>query len=514
MDGKLIIGSHQVVGSGQKIYATNAATGDRMVPAFRSATEAQLRQACTLAKKAFREFRNLSLSARAGLLDRIADNITALGGELIERAVAETGLPIARLQGETGRTIGQLRMFASVARAGDFIGARIDSELPDRQPVRRPDIRLQRIGLGPVAVFAASNFPLAFSVAGGDTASALAAGCPVIVKAHSAHPGTSEIIGRCVQQAVDELGLPEGVFSMLFGNGTEIGAALVAAPEIKAVGFTGSRQGGLALAKVASSRPEPIPVYAEMSSINPIVLMPAALSERAEEIADEFVISLAMGAGQFCTNPGLIIALDSGDLDRFVERTSERLSDVPNAPMLTSGIRSAYDVGVAALAAHPCVKTIAKSTSGAFFATSATKFLENEELTSEVFGVSSILVRCDSEGELQTVLENLEGQLTASMHIADGDHSMAARLVPILEEKAGRLIVNGFGTGVEVCHAMVHGGPFPATSDGRTTSVGSLAIDRFLRPVAYQDFPDEMLPFALRAGNPLTIKRFVDGEFQ
>jgi NADP-dependent aldehyde dehydrogenase len=370
-----------------------------------------------------------------------------------------------------------------------------------------------------VAVFGASNFPLAFSVAGGDTASALAAGCPVIAKAHSAHPGTSELVGRAVQAAVQSSGLPEGTFSLLFDSGRDIGQGLVADWRVKAVGFTGSRSGGTALMKIAAARPEPIPVYAEMSSINPVLLFPHALARRAEAIARSFVAALTMGAGQFCTNPGLVLALDGPDLNRFIAAAGAALAEAPAATMLTPGIHNAYQCGVTALAAHPEVNTEARGQSGgryqgqgALFSTSEHAFRQHPELQEEIFGAASLVVRCPDLAAMRGIIEALEGQLTAALHIDDADYGAARTFMPTLERRVGRILVNGFGTGVEVGHAMVHGGPYPATADGRSTSVGSLAIYRFLRPVSYQDMPEALLPQALKNDNPLGLTRRLNGE--
>ena len=381
-----------------------------------------------------------------------------------------------------------------MVRRGEWLDLRIDPALPERKPLPRADLRLRNIGLGPVAVFGASNFPLAFSVAGGDTASALAAGCPVVVKGHPAHPGTGELVGRAIQAAVASSGLPEGVFSLLLGE-IETGSALVADPRIKAVGFTGSRGGGMALVGIAASRPEPIPVYAEMSSSNPVYLLPAALSARADAIGREFIASLTMGAGQFCTNPGLVFGLEGADLDRFLDSAATALKAHEPPPMLTPGIHKAYERGVQALSEHNQVETVARGRvgqgvnqgQGALFATDAQSFMADERLGHEVFGSSSLVVRCPDVDTLVTLSERLEGQLTATLQMEPADTEIARRLIPILERKCGRILANGWPTGVEVGHAMVHGGPFPATSDSRTTSVGSLAIRRFLRPVCYQD---------------------------
>ncbi|MGQ7250005.1 aldehyde dehydrogenase (NADP(+)), partial [Halomonas sp. V046] len=425
-----------------------------------------------------------------------------------------------RLEGERGRTCGQLRLFAGVVRAGEWLDVRIDPALPERQPMPRVDLRQRHIALGPVAVFGASNFPLAFSVAGGDTASALAAGCPVIVKAHSAHPGTSELVGRAVQAAVAECGLPEGVFSLVFGSGRDVGQALVGDARIKAVGFTGSRAGGTALMKTAQNRPEPIPVYAEMSSINPVFVLPEALKARGATLGEAFVGSLNMGAGQFCTNPGLVIAAQGEGLDAFLDAAASAVKASAAQTMLTPGIFDAYSKGVADLAANDHAREVARGNKGegpnqcqtGLFVAKADDFLNDEALQAEVFGSTSLVVECADQAEVKRVAEHLEGQLTATLQMDDADLDAARALLPALERRAGRVMVNGWPTGVEVCHTMVHGGPYPATSDSRTTSVGSAAIYRFLRPVCYQNLPEGLLPEALKDANPAGVSRLMDGK--
>ncbi|MDW7747933.1 aldehyde dehydrogenase (NADP(+)) [Halomonas sp.] len=516
--GTSLIGQQAVSGNQAVIRAINPASGDSLAPDYPGLGRDEVAQACDLARAAFDTYRETSLEERATFLETIAAEIETLGDALVERAMAETGLPQARIEGERGRTCGQLRLFASVVRAGEWLDVRIDPALPDRQPMPRVDLRQRHVALGPVAVFGASNFPLAFSVAGGDTASALAAGCPVVVKAHSAHPGTSELVGRAVQKAVASCGLPEGVFSLLFGSGKEIGQALVADPRIQAVGFTGSRSGGLALMATAQARPQPIPVYAEMSSINPVFLLPEALQARAKEIAEGFIGSLNMGAGQFCTNPGLVIAVKGEALDAFVAAAGEAVKGSAAQTMLTPGIHAAYQDGIGALVGE--AREIARGPVGdgpcacqpALFAASASDFLKNDALQAEVFGAASLVVECDDLDQVTAVAEHLEGQLTATLQMDDGDLDAARTLLPVLECKAGRVLANGWPTGVEVCHAMVHGGPFPATSDSRTTSVGSAAIHRFLRPVCYQNLPEGLLPKALKEDNPLGVTRLVDGK--
>ncbi|MEH3118139.1 MAG: aldehyde dehydrogenase (NADP(+)) [Methylorubrum populi] len=513
-----LVGGEAVPGGGAPFRAVEAATGAEIEPGFAPAAPEAVDRACALAEAALDAYRETAPEARAAFLERIAGNILDLGDGLIARCMAESGLPWARLEGERARTVGQLRMFAGVVRDGGFLGSRVDPALPERKPLPRPDLRLRNVAVGPVAVFGASNFPLAFSVAGGDTASALAAGCPVVAKAHPAHPGTSELVGRAVARAVSACGLPAGVFSLLFDGGIAVGERLVADPRIAAVGFTGSRAGGTALMRIAAARPAPIPVYAEMSSINPVVLFPAALAARGAAIGRAFVAALTLGAGQFCTNPGLVLAVEGAGLDAFVAGAAGALEGAAAQTMLTPGIGRAYRAGVDALAGNPAVEVLARGQAGGdhqgrpmLFATDARSFLADRHLAEEVFGAASLVVRCRDMGEVRAVLERLEGQLTAALHIDADDHAAARGLLPLLERRVGRILVDGFGTGVEVGHAMVHGGPYPATSDGRTTSVGSLAIGRFLRPVCYQDLPDALLPDALKAGNPLGIKRLVDG---
>lgn len=520
LQGHQLIGQQSIAAAGNPLYAINPATGQLLDPGYASGAQHEVDQACQLAWSAFDRYRETTLSARADFLETIAQQIEAIGDALIERAMLETGLPRARLEGERGRTCGQLRLFASVVRAGEWLDVRIDSAQPERRPLPRGDLRQRQIALGPVAVFGASNFPLAFSVAGGDTASALAAGCPVVVKAHSAHPGTCELVGRAVQQAVAQCGLPEGVFSLLYGAGNELGQALVTHPRIQAVGFTGSRSGGTALMHAANNRPQPIPVYAEMSSINPVVLMPAALQARAEALGQAFVASLTMGAGQFCTNPGLVLAVKGEALDRFVAAAAASVAQSAPQTMLTPGIYKAYSTGVTRLCENAKVREIASSAlpsesaspcHSTLFLADAADFISDERLQAEVFGSCALVVECTDLTQLQAVLEHLEGQLTATVHMDDADHAAARGLLPTLERKAGRILANGWPTGVEVCQAMVHGGPWPATSDSRSTSVGTAAIYRFLRPVCYQDIPQTLLPEALRDGNPLAISRLLDG---
>jgi alpha-ketoglutaric semialdehyde dehydrogenase len=519
MDGSFFIG-RSTVRRPETFQAINPALGGLLDPNFSVSSAVDVGDACRLAEEAFDSFRELAPAIRADFLEAVAGRIEGIGEALIERAHLETGLPVARIAGECNRTTGQLRLFARVLRDGYWADVTLDEAQPDRMPLPRADLRSRRIPLGPVAVFGASNFPLAFSVAGGDTASAWAAGCPVVVKGHPAHPGTSALVGDAVRETVAAFGLHEGVFSLLQGASNTIGSALVSNPLIKAVSFTGSRAGGLALVDIAARRPEPIPVYAEMSSVNPVLLLPAALATRGVALARGFVASLTMGSGQFCTNPGIVLAINGGDLDAFVQAAAETLLRVQPQVMLTSTIHESFDRGVAMLEAHEGVKPVARGADAvdvnrgraALFETTAPEFLRDPRLSHEVFGAASLIVRCADLDELVAVLQGMEGQLTATLHMDEGDHRAAATLVPLLERKVGRILANGWPTGVEVCDAMVHGGPYPATSDSRTTSVGSLAIDRFLRPVCYQDLPQDVLPPALRDANPLCLPQCRDGQ--
>ena len=513
LTGDLLIAGGAQRGAGASFQAFEAAGNTPIAqPVFHSASTADVARACELADEAFDVYRALSLEKRAQFLDDCAARIEALGDTLMERAMAESGLPRARLEGERARTANQLRMFAALVRSGDALDARIEPALPERQPPRT-DLRFWRIGVGPVAVFGASNFPLAFSVAGGDTASALAAGCPVVVKAHPAHPGTSELVGRAIQQAVAAAGLPAGVFALLFDAGYDVGSALVQHPDIRAVGFTGSRAGGMALVKLAAARAEPIPVYAEMSSVNPNVLLPGALAARGETLAREFAASATLGCGQFCTNPGLMLGLAGADFDAFAAHAAHEFSAAPAGVMLTASILRAYERGIERLTQHPQVTTFARGSAApsraqpALLRVRACDLLNDPTLGEEVFGPSSMLVECADVAELRTVLRKLQGQLTITLHMEPSDAELARTLLPLIERKAGRILANGFPTGVEVCDAIVHGGPFPATSDGRSTSVGTAAIERFLRPVCYQNLADELLPDALRDANPLGLQR-------
>ncbi|MBF6195919.1 MULTISPECIES: aldehyde dehydrogenase (NADP(+)) [Nocardia] len=518
LTGANLVGAVDVHGAAGAFRATDPATGADLDPVYGEADAATVARAAELAAAAFERYRHTGFDARAAFLDTIAREIDALGDALVHRVIAETGLPESRVRSEIGRTTGQLRLFAEVVREGSWTGARLDRPDPARSPLPKPDLRQRRIPLGPVAVFAASNFPLAFSVAGGDTASALAAGAPVVVKAHPAHPGTSELVGRAVRAAVREHDLPEGTFSLVHG-GVETGLALVRDPRIRAVGFTGSRRAGLALVAAAAARPVPIPVFAEMSSVNPVFVLPGALAEHGARLGAEFVASLTTGVGQLCTSPGLVFLADGPGADDFVAAASAAVAAASGAPMLNAGIASAFDAGVRRLAATDAVRTVAKGAGAEavctgvpqLFVTTGERFRADRELQEEVFGPASIIVRVTGDEQFAALVDELEGQLTATVHAAPSDRELAVTLLGRLELIAGRVLFDGWPTGVEVGHAVVHGGPFPATSAPSTTSVGSRAIERFLRPVAYQNVPDDLLADEIRADNPLGIWRRVDG---
>lgn len=519
--GVSLVAGEEVRGDAGELRAVDPRTGEATGPIFALVGPDAVERACRAAAEAFPVYRDLAPADRAAFLRRAADEVDALGDLLTRTGSLETGLPEARLEGERARTVGQLRLLADVVEQGDHLGARLDTALPDRTPLPRPDLRLVKVPVGPVAVFGASNFPLAFSVGGGDTAAALAAGCPVVVKAHGAHPGTSELVGRAITRAVAASGLPAGVFSLVFGPGSQVGQALVADPRIASVGFTGSRAGGRALMGTAAARPVPIPVHAEMSAVNPVVVLPGALDEPAA-LATAFVGSLTLGAGQFCTNPGVLLLPAGGAGDAFAAAAAAAVADATGQPMLTGGIADACRRGTAALVDHDDVEEVAAGGTGdgpnapgpRLLSTTAAAYRDRPELQEEVFGAVALLVRYGSDDELLDALRATQGQLTATVHAgpADGtDAALVEQVVPLLVERAGRVLFGGWPTGVEVSHAMVHGGPWPATSDGRTTSVGTLAVDRFLRPVCYQSAPQDVLPPSLRDDNPWHLTRRVDG---
>jgi 2,5-dioxopentanoate dehydrogenase len=526
LTGKSILGYSEAEPRGQAFRATAPATGKQIDPQFYSASAEDVNRAALLAERAFPQWSAASGKTKGALLRKIAEKIEALKDELVERVAVETALPVPRIKSELFRTSGQLRLFAQVVEEGSWVEARIDQADPARTPLPKPDVRSFYRAIGPVAVFCASNFPLAFSVAGGDTASALAAGNPVVVKAHSAHPGTAEMVGQAIRNAARECNAPEGVFSLLFDAGVEVGVSLVKHPSIKAVGFTGSCQGGRALMDAAASRPEPIPVYAEMGSINPVFVLPGAMRERAAEIAKGTHASVTLGAGQFCTKPGVIVTAADPDNATHSRQFASSLRELMFAggdfTLLTSRIHEAYLSGTKSRATHGGVAQLAQaapeSASEGFqatpvlFETTAAAFTRDPKLHAEIFGPAAMLVTHSTREELLQLARSLEGHLTATIHGTEQDLRDYADLVAILQSKVGRIVFNGFPTGVEVCHAMVHGGPYPATSDGRSTSVGTQAIYRFARLVCFQNFPSSSLPDELKDENPLGIWRLIDGE--
>ncbi len=519
LHGHNLVGNERLPGTGASFRGMNPATGAPLEPEYRDAGGDLVDRAAAKAQEAFFALREDNLQKKLpAFLDRIAENLQALGDPLLRRAGEETALAEARLVSERGRTMAQLKTFAELLREGSWVEARIDRAQPDRKPLPKPDLRQRLVGLGPVAVFGASNFPLAFSAAGGDTASALAAGCPVIVKAHPAHPGASEMAGEAVLQAARETGMPEGIFSLLQGSTNAVGEALVRHPLVQAVGFTGSLRGGRALFDLAAARPKPIPVYAEMGSTNPVFLLPGALAERAEALAEGLHQSVTVGVGQFCTNPGLLVAIRSSRTETFLDALGRRIAATPPGTMLHRGICASYRAGLARWSRISGVRVLAQAPAGpdgtasaALLETDLKTYLASPELREELFGPATLAVLCDAENDLERMAREMDGQLTATLQGTEEDLVSRPGLLHRLEERAGRLVVNGFPTGVEVCPSLQHGGPYPASTDARTTSVGSLAIRRFARPVCYQNFPQALLPEALRNANPLGILRLVDG---
>jgi alpha-ketoglutaric semialdehyde dehydrogenase len=520
MNGKNIVANTYTEVNEKSLKAVNPATGLTLDGEFFKANESLVNDALTAATTAFQSYRSLNKDLKAAFLNAIADEIANLGEELVNRASAESGLPLGRLQGELGRTTGQLRLFANLVAEGSWVDAIIDAALPERQPLPRPDIRRMLIPIGPVVVFGASNFPLAFSVAGGDTASALASGCPVVVKAHPAHYGTSALVGGAIIKAAEKTGMPKGIFSLLYDDGYTIGASLVQHPLTKAVTFTGSFKGGMALINLAQQREQPIPVFAEMGSINPVIFLPKAIENQAEELAKKYAASITLGAGQFCTNPGLLLAIQSPALENFKTVLKESISTIPSATMLTEGIANNYgklsveivsEGGVELLSASTVKNSELQNQSEAKIAqVSAVDFIKNPKLREEIFGPYSLLVVAQDIAELEKAIGVLEGQLTITLMAEKQELQDYQTLVNKLTDKTGRIILNGVPTGVEVCAAMQHGGPFPATNDSRFTSVGSTAINRFARPLAYQDWEQELLPDELKDGNPLGIFRTIN----
>ena len=498
---KNLSGKHLIAGKwlfGETTFQSKPASGASHE--FANGTSRNVDDACEAAEKAFWSFGYSTREMRAEFLNTIAEEIEARGDALTQIGTQETGLPEARLNGERGRTTGQLRLFAEHILKGDYLDRRHDEALPDRQPLPRPDIKMMQRPIGPVAVFGASNFPLAFSTAGGDTAAAFAAGCPVVVKGHPAHPGTGEIVAQAIDAAIQKCDLHPGVFSFVQGDTMEVGGALVSHPKISAVGFTGSLGGGRALYNLCAQRPQPIPFFGELGSVNPMFILPDALKNRGSEIAAGWAGSLTMGAGQFCTNPGIALVIKGAQADDFIRLTGESLGEAGAQTMLTDGIADAYrkgaktiqsSAGISEILATACDQREAKPN---LFATTGDNWLQTPELGEEVFGPLGLVVIANDFEQMLEVAHSFQGQLTATLQLDDADMQLAAQLTPILERKAGRLLVNGFPTGVEVSEAMVHGGPYPASTNFGATSVGTLSIRRFLRPVCYQNMPDELLP--------------------
>jgi len=518
--GKNYIGN-QLSAKGSFTYKTfNPVLNVENEYSFSEASDKEINEAVTLASNAYKEFKNISGEQKAKFLNQIADEIMALGDELVETYCSETGLPQGRAQGERGRTVFQLRSFADLVAQGDWVEASIDTAIPERTPAPKPDLRKMNIPLGPVVVFGASNFPLAYSTAGGDTAAALAAGCPVIVKSHPMHAGTGELIASAIVKAAERTEMPDGVFSNLNSSGIEVGVQLVNHPEVKAVGFTGSIRGGRALLDLAAQRDEPIPVFAEMGSVNPVVILPEALKNRNQQLAQTYAGSITLGTGQFCTNPGLILGLESEELDAFTQHLGKEILAKEPAVMLHPNIAGAYDGNKNKALEQPEVDIVANynqevQTNFAKQTVLTVKgevFLKNPTLHQEVFGPFSMIVQCESADQLEKIISKLEGQLTGTL-IADSEEATKyPTLIAAMQNRVGRLIYNGVPTGVEVCPSMVHGGPYPASTDSRFTAVGIDSIKRWVRPFSYQDWPNELLPDELKNENPLEISRLVNGE--
>ncbi|MEL6942116.1 MAG: aldehyde dehydrogenase (NADP(+)) [Bacteroidota bacterium] len=519
LTGKNYIAGITSASSDDTFKAVNPATRTDLAPNFHIATVGEVRQAVEEADKAFSIYAKKAPEERANFLETIADEILNLGDVLVTRAMEESGLPEGRIKGERGRTMNQLKLFAKVVRSGYWVDARIDRADPSRQPAPKPDVRSMLKPLGAVGVFGASNFPLAFSVAGGDTASALAAGCPVVVKGHPSHPGTCELIAQAINAAIQKCNMPKGTFSLIQGNNHESGMQIVQHPLIKAIGFTGSFRGGKAIFDAAQQRPEPIPVYAEMGSTNPVFILPNALKTNAQQIAEGLTKSVTLGVGQFCTNPGLVFGLASKEFMDFQAQTTTLFQAVEANTMLNGQIHTAFENGVAHLQEQK-VSLLAKGKANEegfkgtahLFQTSSDAFLAQANLEEELFGPSTILIATKSKADLMKSAQQLHGHLTAAIFATEEDLENHHDLIEILERKVGRLMINTFPTGVEVCHAMVHGGPFPSTTASNSTSVGTRAITRFARPVCYQNFPQSLLPDELKDDNPLGIVRMVDGK--
>ena len=497
----MIIGKHLIAGEwveGNETFQNAPVEGE--VSSFAVGTPAMVDKAARGAEDAFWSYGYSTRASRAAFLRNIAEEIEARGEDITAIGTRETGLPEMRLNGERGRTVGQLRLFADHIEKGDYLDRRHDKALPDREPLPRPDLRMIQRPIGPIAVFGASNFPLAFSTAGGDTAAALAAGCPVVVKGHSAHPGVSDIVAQAIDAAIKKSGVHPGVFSQVQGGNRKVGQSLVQHPLIRAVGFTGSLGGGRALFDLCAQRPDPIPFFGELGSVNPMFLLPNAVAVRGEAIAKGWVGSLTMGAGQFCTNPGIAFVMAGAEADAFIAAAKAALGEIGPQTMLTDGIAESYRSGrdrVHGIAGAQEVLTSTcdlRNATPYLFQSTGKAWLANEELGEEVFGPLGIVITVENEDEMITVAHSIVGQLTATLHMDEGDTPLASKLMPILERKAGRLLANGYPTGVEVCDTMVHGGPYPASTNFGATSVGTLSIRRFLRPVCYQNMPEAILP--------------------
>lgn len=488
---------------------------------FAEATEQEIHAAVTAAAAAFNETRHYSTEQRAEFLMAVADEIDAIGEELLQVSDYESGLGLPRLTGERGRTINQIRAFAAHIREGSYVQAIIDTALPDRQPAPRPDIRRMLIPIGAIAVFAPNNFPLAFGVAGGDTASAFAAGCPVIVKGHPSHPATSELVAQAVHAAVKKCGFPAGFFSLVQGAGIEVGQKLIQHPKLAGVGFTGSLRGGRAIFDAAAARPKPIPVYAEMGSVNPMVILPDAIATRFDALVKDIAGSVTLGSGQFCTNPGLLLVLDTAESRQLIRGVADAMQAQTPGVLLNAGVENSLKQRVSQTSSKNTVTLITggevMTEHGFCYAntvmqTTAEAFLADPDLQEEHFGPVTLFVLCQSLEAMKNVIQSLQGQLTATIHASNAELDTASELFDMLREISGRLILNGVPTGVEVVHAMQHGGPYPAATMPNSTSVGMTAIQRWLRPVAYQNMPDALLPDALKNANPLGIWRIVNNE--
>lgn len=518
--GKNYIGNGQSA-KGNKTYKTfNPQLNLENDHVFFEATPEEINEAVTLASEAFKTFRTISGEKKAEFLNTIADEILALDDELIQTYCSESGLPEGRAKGERGRTVGQLRMFAELVKDGSWVEASIDTAIPDREPVPKPDLRKMSIPLGPVVVFGASNFPLAYSTAGGDTAAALAAGCPVIVKSHPMHSGTGELVASAVIKAAKQTGMPNGVFSNLNSSSIEVGVQLVQHPHVKAVGFTGSIRGGRALYDLASKREEPIPVFAEMGSINPVIILPQALKNRGENLAKTYASSITLGTGQFCTNPGLLLGIKAETLSNFIQNLSDEIVKIEPSCMLHPNIIGAYENNKQKAVSQPELSVVTNygdevQTNYARQTITTVEghtFLENPTLHQEVFGPYSMVVQCENTNQLEAIISKLEGQLTGTLIAENDELSQYAEIVSALQNRVGRLIYNGVPTGVEVCPSMTHGGPYPASTDSRFTAVGIHSIKRWVRPFSYQNWPNELLPNELKNENPLGIVRLVNNK--